>query len=401
MYRLSLLGAFVASSVFSMDLIPDLVQVKTHLNNLTSIVCDNTAERCLTISTEVIEKFLDESHVLYSIDHCVYQTGNGGETWSKPFTLSGGTHDVVVSTDVGGIEEYNKLQAEKYMQIRCDDTGTTCLIAGVKYIKSAPYMIVHKTQDGGAHWNESKLIPFSGKVSGLDNLVCGQSGDRCLLLAYPLAYISKDSGQTWSQPISFPKPKTGYPWFDRSHISCSYSGLRCTVVTGMPAITYVTQDGGLTWGGPYELEAENYTDEVVDTDYFSKIHCDSSGLNCMALRYRLVKRMNTSSVLTTFIDVYTTANSGITWKKTGTINNSDWALYEAFGLLDCDKTGQRCVAIHSPAGTQGSKPRAYVTTDRGQNWQHVKIKSSENIELSDLFCDSNGILCQAVGLKFD
>lgn len=78
LFFLGLMCAPVLSLASSINMTLDSTDFKTHVNNLTGISCDVTAQRCLAVG--FISKKDDVKHVVYS-------TKDGGYTWSKPITL--------------------------------------------------------------------------------------------------------------------------------------------------------------------------------------------------------------------------------------------------------------------------------------------------------------------------
>ena len=138
----------------------------------------------------------------------------------------------------------------------------------------------------------------------------------------------------------------------------------------------------------------------MSNDVFSNLHCNRSGLTCIALRHQEIQQEH--GVIITAVYSYTTLDGGIHWKKTGVIDNSDGEIYEPFSVFDCDKEGMTCVAIHSPVGVEGSRPLAYATYDGGQTWSKKALEIPEESTTTivlDLFCDDNAVLCQAVGMQ--
>lgn len=402
--RVGCISALLSSLAHSVAT-PNVMQIKTSIENLTSIACDVSAKRCLAVGFDLNIKELDEERAIVSMENKVYRTQDGADTWSQPQVLSHGIHDLMLS-GIEELAEFQSVQMQSHMTIYCNASGLSCLIAGPKKIDHQSYIIIHATDDGGLNWHDAQLLPVvleHERVGRVDGLACDESGHSCLLLNYPYAYTSENGGQTWMSPVLLPEPEIGYAPYDVVQMSCSASGLVCRVVVGegsdpAPILTYVTQDGGLTWSNPYVLtDPEDKKNEKIDTDFFSNLHCDRSGLNCMALRYRLVKE---GLILRTLMDVYTTSNTGLVWEKTGTIDHMDGNLYEPFGVFDCDETGQTCVAIHSPAYTEDSEARAYITYDRGQHWKGQLLNiSPKSSFITDIFCDNLGLLCQAVGIR--
>lgn len=385
-----LISTLLSCVAFSMNTAVDSIQIKTHFNNFNAISCDNTALRCLAVS--VVRNSNGNEK-----DYAVRATQNGGNTWDTP---------VILQRLLKTVDDRDT------MKIQCDNSGLACLIAVSMHNPENPWperahVIVYTTYDAGMHWSEPKLLP--GVLANMVDLSCSQSGDSCLLLgqyndmAKPHVYMTQNAGLTWSGPLRLPKTNKGDEAYDSVHgMSCSDSGLVCTVVGGSNhPTTYTTKDGGFTWLGPNLLKEEiNEIPGTVGEDFFSNLHCNSSGLNCIALRHQYVYQDR--GVMVTAVYSYTTLDGGIHWKKTGAIDNLDGEIYEPFSIFDCDKEGLTCVAIHSPVGVEGSRPLAYATYDGGQTWSkkvlEIPEESTKTIVL-DFFCDDNAVLCQAVGMQ--
>ncbi len=386
-----LISALLSCVAFSMNTAADLVQIKTHFNNFNTISCDNTAQRCLAVS--VVRNSNGNEK-----DYVVRATQDGGNTWDNP---------VILKRFLKTIDDRDA------MKITCNDSGLVCLIAVSMHNPENPWpershVIVYTTYDAGVHWSEPKLLP--GVLANIVDLSCSQSGDNCLLLgqynemAKPHIYMSQNAGQTWSGPLRLPKTDKGdEPYDSVLAMSCSDSGLVCTVVGGSShPTTYTTKDGGFSWLGPNLLKEDlNEIPGTVGEDFFSNLHCNSSGLSCIALRHQYVYQDR--GVMVTAVYSYTTLDGGIHWKKTGAIDNLDGEIYEPFSLFDCDKEGLICVAIHSPIGVEGARPLAYVTYNGGQTWSkkalEIPEESTTSSALLDIFCDDHAFLCQAVGIQ--
>jgi photosystem II stability/assembly factor-like uncharacterized protein len=386
-------------------------QIHTHINpeRITSIACDTTAQSCLGVGFEFKFKKLSEKASSFSMENTVYKTKDGGKTWGEPQHLSHGIHDAVLD-GWDGMERFMFASKEAGMKVYCNASAQKCLVAGPKVINKQFYTIVHQIGDAGlTSSHEAALLPTPDLADmRVDGIACSDSGNQCLLLNYPYVYTSDDLGTTWSSPRLLPEPASGYETHDGAYrdtqMRCSDSGLMCTVIAHnqypadqAPIFIYVTKDGGATWSTPYALEAADKQIEATDTDVISGLHCDSSGLKCMALRARL---LNDEHVLNTRVDVYTTEDSGVHWDNISQVDNQDGMIEEALGPLDCDKTGNTCVVIHAEAGTEDATANAYITHDRGQSWTHQRIAEANSFwGLTDIACDDSGVLCQVVGIK--
>ncbi|MDP3561099.1 MAG: sialidase family protein [Legionellaceae bacterium] len=385
-----LISTLLSCVAFSMNTTVDSIQIKTHFNNFNAISCDSTAQRCLAVS--VIRNSNGNEK-----DYAVRGTQDGGNTWDSP---------VILQRFLKTVDDRDE------MKIHCDNSGLACLIAVSMHNPEnlwpeRAHVIVYTTYDAGIHWSEPKLIP--GVLVNMVGLSCGQSGDNCLLLgqynnmATPHVYMTQNAGLTWSGPLRLPKSNNSDEAYDSVlGMSCSDSGLVCAVVGGsMHPTTYITKDGGYTWLGPNLLKDEiNEIAGNVGEDFFSNLHCNSSGLSCIALRHQYIYQDR--GVMVTAVYSYTTLDGGIHWKKTGAIDNLDGEIYEPFSVFDCDKEGLKCVAIHSPVGDEGSRPLAYATYDGGQTWSKKVLEIPEESTttiLLDIYCDDNAVLCQAVGMQ--
>jgi len=389
-------GALSASlSCFASSIIAasDSTQIKTHVNNLTSISCDSTAQRCLAVGFMLKKNgnWFDK----HSINHVVYATQDGGNTWNEPLTLRHPSNMTINGT----------------MNIHCDDSGLTCLIAGTANVSAdQDDIIVYTTDDAGLHWNKLKRLNIpEDKGTNIIGMSCSNKGDKCHILAQngPLysatIYKTQDAGQTWSS-ISLPKPENANGTYRVDGISCSDSSLRCTIIGGtefdeqgsgsLAPLSYTTQDSGLTWS--ITTVHDQLSTDHSEKDYFSHIKCDNTGLKCIALRYQEIHE----PPVITYVHAYTTLDGGISWQKIGSIDNFDGSIYESFSAFDCDKAGQFCIAVYSPIGVEGASPLVYATHDGGATWRNEDINTPEETSiLLDVFCDDNALLCQIVGMR--
>lgn len=384
-FFLFLICAPMLSLASSIDMKVDSTHLKTHVNNLTGIACDVTAKHCLAVG------FIAKKDV---VQHVVYRTKDGGDTWSKPILL------------------YKTFEVpnNERMKVSCDDAGMLCHVAGSMRTHTKEYIVVHSTYDGGLTWSQQRFSRKQHSFSHVTGLACGTWGEHCVVLAKSegesrasFVYITDDMGQTWSEHI-LPKSKNRAEYDGAQDISCSDSGLICMTVGGMDnfyavkPISYVTTDGGVTWSEPQVLDQKNTTSSANEpsVDEFSHVRCNRSGTTCTALRHLEIQD---GVLLLTVVDAYTTSNGGLTWQKSGSLDNSDGSLYERFHAFDCSKDLQTCVAIHSPAGVQDSQTYVYATYDAGVKWARQALGAPEDdAAFLDVFCDDNATFCQVVGV---
>ena len=301
------------------------------------------------------------------------------------------------------------------MKVSCDDAGMLCHVAGSMRTHTKEYMLAYTTYNGGLTWSKQRFLRKKNSFSHVTGLVCGTWGEHCVILGKDdeangasFVYTTADMGQSWSESRTLPKSKNGTEYDEAQDIRCSDSGLICTIVGGMDAylqgayvvkpISYVTTDGGVTWSEPQILDQKNTTTSAnaPSVDEFSHVRCNRSGSTCTALRHLEIPD---GSLLLTVVDVYTTSDSGLTWQKTGSLDNSDGRLYERIHAFGCTKDLQTCVAVHSPAGVEDSQPYVYVTHDAGISWAHQELGAPEDgSAFMDVFCDDNATVCQIVGM---
>ena len=88
-------------------------------------------------------------------------------------------------------------------------------------------------------------------------MACGADGEHCVLLGKDdgisgasFAYTTNDMGQTWSESRTLPNSKNRTEYDEAQDISCSASGLICTIVGGMDGYF----QGSYIVNIPYEAE---------------------------------------------------------------------------------------------------------------------------------------------------
>ena len=395
LFAIGLMCASPLSLASSIDDTIDSTRLKTHANSLTDISCDATAQRCLAVG------FVSQNE---QIDQVVYSTQDGGDTWSKPVRLY---HSVKTPMDSWD---------NRIMKIRCDDAGMLCHVAGLMRTHTKEYIVTYTTYNGGLTWSKQRFLRKQNSFSHVTGLACSTWGEQCVILGKDdkasgasFVYTTTDMGQTWSKSRALPKSNNTTEHDEAEDISCSDSGLTCTIVGTMDGyidgsyvvkpISYITTDGGLTWSEPQIFNEKNTTASAnaPGVDEFSHIRCNRSGSTCTALRHLEIAD---GSLLLTVVDAYTTYDSGFTWQKTGSIDNTDGTLYERIHAFDCSNDLQTCVAVHSPAGVKDSQPYTYITHDAGISWAHQELGTPDNRSaFMSVFCDDNATVCQIVGIR--
>jgi photosystem II stability/assembly factor-like uncharacterized protein len=214
-------------------------------NTLNAIACDLSGVICIAAGSALSTVTGDT--INYSAT-----TRDNGSTWNLvtlPLTAS-----MISNANVGGIA--------------CDSTGLVCAIAGFT-TTPAPFTVlnplVFTTTDGGNSWSNAifPTLPAGAATGALTAISCNDRGLLCTAVGRaifsgnenPLAYTSKDGGNTWSSAIlpSFP---VGGVNGRLSGVSCDNSGLICTAVgrytnAGVRRLlSYTTTDGGNTWSNP-------------------------------------------------------------------------------------------------------------------------------------------------------
>lgn len=374
----------------------DSIPLKTYVNNLTGIACDASAQRC--VATGFVTK-------QDRVDEVIYRTQDAGRKWSKPITLF---HSVRLPPEMDSLNH-------KTMKIACDSSGMLCHVAGVKRAPTKEYVVAATTYDGGVTWIKHRFAPRQHPLSEILKLTCGLSGENCVILGRDNDYegntfvsTTADMGQTWSEARVLPSSDKSEQYDEVFDMSCSDSGLVCTIIGGMEtfdtakAISFITHDGGMTWTNPLVIDEKGQTtsESPPISDVFSHIRCDGLGTTCIALRHLEIPLSSSLSFLTV-VDAYRTVDSGLTWERMGTLDNRDGILYERIGAFDCSHDLQTCVAVHAPAGVKDAKPYVYVTHDAGATWTHRKLTKTnvETAAVMDLFCDDNATLCLMVGIN--
>jgi photosystem II stability/assembly factor-like uncharacterized protein len=165
----------------------------------------------------------------------VFQTTDGGGTWTQKYTNDPNLADSGDSLPLGGLKAGI---APVNMQ--------TAFVYGVIYAPGAPYLF--RTDDGGATWSEVSVPLPPGAENfelGIDRgqmkFVSPTDGFIAMRLTgetYQLAvYVTQDAGNTWALTPTL-LPQGGSADFLSAEEAVIYNGEQF----------YVTRDAGRTWG---------------------------------------------------------------------------------------------------------------------------------------------------------
>lgn len=402
----------------------DAMQITTHFNNLTGISCDSTAQYCVAVGSAIHQA---------KIDHIVYTTHDGGITWEQTSTL---LHPEQEDSKMD-IDPLSK--GYVFTTIRCDSTGSHCLIAGSTSVAGQSTLFTYTSHDNGKHWSQPTLIRFSDQHDPERRFVddypflrlkCNPSGSQCILAANtishqhhtPVFLTTSDLGETWSELSVLDTPSSASYGVDLLDLDCDQSGLICTAVTSTQTdaaddaeerilppqmgLIYSTHDGGTTWSDAKSLmiSRNNSNDPLcAPDDILSLINCDQSGLTCTALgtHYTVKREKNSIEILENPSHAYLTKNGGLSWQDTNEII-SDKGHSLAFTALDCDTSNRFCAAVGIEFNENNDDqfhPVIHTSTDSGQTWHKKSFSPPENaISLMlDVFCSEDAAFCHTVG----
>lgn len=164
----------------------------------------------------------------------VFQTTDGGETWTQKFTNDPNLSNAGDSLPLGGLKAGI---APVNVQ--------TAFVYGVTYSSGTPYLF--RTDDGGANWSQVSLpLPPGAENSelGIDRgqmkFVSPADGFLAMRLTgdtYQLAvYVTRDAGNTWTLTPTL-LPMGGSADFLSAEDAVIYNG----------TLFYVTRDAARTW----------------------------------------------------------------------------------------------------------------------------------------------------------
>ncbi|MCZ2127096.1 MAG: hypothetical protein LC099_04895 [Anaerolineales bacterium] len=187
-----------------------------------------------------------------SMGVAIFQTRDGGETWTRTYANDPNVEGASDSLPLGGLKNFIR-------PVNMD----TAWVGGVIYMTGRVYL--YRTDDGGANWAEQPIIlsqeAAGGEVGALDltffapstgMLVLRSSGDVLLTEVY----ISQNGGATWAQTDATLK---------------GYGSLQILSADDMIFFAdgkfNITQDAGKTWNAVQP--DQNFADTLVAMDFVS------------------------------------------------------------------------------------------------------------------------------------
>lgn len=398
----------------------DAMQITTHFDDLTGIACDNTAQYCVAVGTAVHDK----------VDHIVYTTHDGGISWDHTTTL---THP---DQEDKLIDKLNALSSgQVFTTIRCDITGTDCLIAATANISGQSTLLTYTSHDAGHNWSKATLINFADQTPARNfvddypflRLKCNASADRCILASNtisqqqhtPVFFTTQNLGESWSHATYLNVPSNLPYGLDVLDLGCDHSGLICTAVTSTQdsfdnkqisqppqmGLIYSTHDGGNTWSDAKPLMIARADQDAVaaPNDVINILACDQSGLSCIALgtSYIVQSTQDSIEIVDNPAHSYLTKNGGLTWQDTSEVD-SNVGFTEGFMALDCDISNRFCATVGFKSDDNEKDsflPIIHTTTDGGQTWQKKPFTPPENVSsfMLDVFCSEDASFCHTVG----
>jgi hypothetical protein len=293
-----------------------------------------------------------------------YNSINGGLSWSAP-----------VLPPRRGVNTSNDLRS-----VSCSASGLLCTAVG-RTINAGSKPLSYYSTDGGASWLAPVALPSPvGTTILLNGVSCSSSGLLCVavgrttnVISALLSYTSTDGGQSWWPGVQI--PGIGNAFNILTSVSCSSSGLNCSAVGyaiddnsgAYLAISYTTNNAGITWTGPVFLPTNGTTDNLLNN-----VICSDSGLLCTAV--------GAANVNTTLDNLsYTSTDGGNTWSNPvlpQEPNGSTGLLYGVF----CDGTGIFCTAV----GYNTNDIISYFSTNSGTNWSAPYLLSVQGITVPNL-----------------
>ncbi|MCX7090524.1 MAG: hypothetical protein NTU48_03625 [Legionellales bacterium] len=398
----------------------DAMQITTHFNDLTGIACDNTAQYCVAVGTAVNNR----------VEHIVYTTRDGGITWNHDTTLS---HPDQEDKLIDTVEPLSSDQV--FTTVRCDMTGTDCLIAATASISGQPTLLTYTSHDAGHNWSKPFLINVADQTPArafVDDypflrLKCNANASWCILAGNtvsqqqhtPVFFTTQNLGESWSSATYLSVPSNVPYGLDVLDLGCDSSGLICTAVTSTQdsfdgkqtsqpphmGLIYSTHDGGNTWSDakPLMISRGNQDAVAAPNDVINILTCDQSGLSCIALgtSYTVQHTEDSIEILDNPAHSYLTKNGGLSWQDASEIS-ADKDYTQSFTALDCDVSNRFCAAVGIKSNDKEEDsylPIIHTTTDGGQTWQKKPLTPPENASsfMLDVFCSEDASFCHTVG----
>ncbi|HVT62743.1 MAG TPA: sialidase family protein [Legionellaceae bacterium] len=383
------------------------MQITTHFSDVTGIACDSSAQYCVAVGYVLQPQ---------QIDHLIYISQDGGIHWSA--------NPILAHPDSEDTSDHTSTDPRIQMKIACSNTGMDCTVAGTTTKAGQPYILTYHSHDGGLNWSTPTILPLfhsdqppKGNLENLPlvNVQCGLSGMQCMIASHtpyednnePIVYLSKNGGDSWSEPIFLPL-RVGDDAGIRIHdLSCDHSGLICTAIgstkssrhpNGTP-IMYATQDGGQSWSPARSLliaQLFNADYIISKHDFLNQISCDYTGLNCIAIGHHHQKTQYDEII--PLNSAYQSKDAGRSWRHAIEIDANDRFGDNIFTALHCDVGASICTAVGYNAKGEELQPIIYTTSDAGQSWQKKEFEPPlAALGLLDVFCADNAAICHAIG----
>lgn len=315
----------------------------------------------------------------------LYTSTDNGTTWSAPTLFSQG-----VSTNSG------------FNGVGCSTSGLACTIVGTNSTNDT--LIGYTTTNGGSSWTSSNFSNPVASNFSIKGATCDTSGLNCVAVGYysttALTYTTTNGGAQWNYSL----PSSSGTTFLNA-VACSSNGLNCIAVGSKSSVPvyYTTTSGGVSWSAATQLTVTfNNTDKnitLANTGALNGVACSASGLQCVT-----VGSKNSSVPLT-----YTTSNGGSNWTQVlptaptlyaSSTNKNVRAGGSALNSVACSNDGLTCIAVGFSTLHVPIQSIVYTTSNGGTSWNgptYLPTPSNGDTTLNGITCDSNGLLCTAMG----
>ncbi len=342
----------------SLPLPPDVLVGSSARSRLNNMACDPAGQKCTAVGA-YIQGLTPGYTTSNGSAPLSYSSMNGGQTWalSAPLPLPS---DVLITSDASSILN----------SITCDPTGQNCIALGSYTQGLAPGYTVsngtaplsYTSTNGGQTWALSDTLPVpADAVRGTNALIgagisiaCDPTGVICAATCsyrrgsapnynvsigrVPVGYTSNNGGRTWSlsnMPLPADILIDRLSSFGLSALSCDLIGQNCVVVggyvrgvspgytvsNGQAPVSYSSNNGGLTWalsnqGAPLPLPANAAIDSTSITTSLSRVYCNPTSLQCVAVGYySYIGSVGGDSLPL----AYTSKDGGTTWALSSTL----------------------------------------------------------------------------------
>lgn len=238
-----------------------------------------------------------------------------------------GYKTISYSTDSGATWTNGSDLGGSAIAIAADTTGQ--YVVAVVATNGVGVPAIYRSIDYGASFSALSNSPDYTN-NGASSIACNSTGQRLYVgaLFSSEIYVSSNSGNTWSSPISFP----GYLY----GITCNYSG----------QYVYALVDSNVSISTNY---GQSWSNTISISNYgCSQIACDWSGQNVVA-------SCNTDGI-------YRSTNYGQTWTKTNAPSTPLVGGGTYYYRIACNSTGQRIIAMDT------NNSMIYLSSDAGETW---------------------------------